>query len=459
MGGSEEQYRTASRFRDNLIDPALSNQTYLGLQNQGFQNQVQNIDRMGDLRARSEETVPGALVNAYQNYHAGEDRTRKQAEENQIMEQRSGIMKHQNYVNEGMPAVNEGQLIQNANAKTTGEGQKILNQQQQNILDEQAANNKWQGEADSNGIPHRVLGYQAELRDKQLKPVATQSGIRVNEAVSGREAKRLDMDIENEKRKKQAQDLDDIITGIKYDKTLTPEQQDKKIYDLTHNVAGGPIPVAALPGLAAKSQINATRATKANQTAEDTALHLSVPYQEMKAKLAPVEKSLSSLEEIKRQLDLYKEHTRTIGQVRGLEDPIANTARENISNLADEVIPGYGNKLREASAWSGVQTRMEDTVNDIEKALAKKFRDAKATIDPKLANLNEVKAIEQKIAALDQEPGKKENTLELPKPSAPSMADRVNAPAAGAPPRTVRGIFSPSAVGVPINDPNPVVRK
>ena len=459
MGGSEEQYRAASRFRDNLVDPSLNNQTYLGLQNQGFQNQVQNIDRMGDLRARSEETIPGALVNAYQSYHAGQDRARKQAEENQIMEQRSGIMQHQNYVNEGMPDVNEGQRIQNANAKTTGEGQEIFNKQQQGLLDEQNSSNAWRGQTNSSGLKNRESEYTAKLKNDMLAPRATQSGIDVNRMLATQSGDRLQMEKDEKERQRQAEDLDNMIIGIRSDKTLTPDQQEQKIYDLTHNAPGGKIPVAALPGIAAKAQMNASRAAKANQTAEDTALHLSVPYQDMKSKLAPVEKSLTSLEEIKRQLDLYKEHTRTIGQVPGLEDPIANTARENISNLADEVIPGYGNKLRQASAWSGVQTRMEDTVNDIERALTQKFKDAKATIDPKLANLNEVRAIEQKITALGQDTAKKESTLELPKPAAPSMADKINAPASGAPPRMVRGQFSPSAVGVPITNPNPVVRK
>lgn len=444
MGGSEEQYRAASRFRDNYVDPERNNRTYLDLQNQGFQNTAANIDRMGDLRAKSEETIPGALVNAFESFKGGQDRARKQAEENQVMEQRQGMMTHQNYVNQGMPAVNDAQ--------------RIFNAQQQGMLDEQNATNTWRGQTNSSGLTNRQSEFSAKLKNDQLAPVATQSGIDVNKTLANQSGERLRMDKDRMERERQIEDLDNMIMGIRGDKSLTPEQQEQKIYDLTHSTSMGKIPTAALPGLAFKSQVNASRAAKANETAENTALHLSVPYQDMRSKLAPVEKNLGNLEEIKRQVALYKEHTRMIGQIPGLEDPIANSARENISNLADEVIPGYGAKLRQQSAFTGVQTRMEDTVRDISQALAQKFKDAKNTIDPKLANLNEVRAIEQKVNALGLDTGKKENTLSLPKANTSSMADRVNAAPTAAPPRTVRGVFSPSAVGVPVSNPNPVVR-
>jgi len=442
VGGSEEQYRAASRFRDNLVDPSLSNQTYLGLQNQGFQNQTANIDRMGDLRARSEEMIPGALVNAYQSYHAGEDRSRKQAEENQIMEQRTGQIAHQNYVNQSMPE----------HLKTT----QILNQQQQGVLDEANASNKWRGETNSSGNTNRRSEYAAKLKNDQLASVATQAGIDTNRRIADQSGATLKMQQDEKARQYEAENLDNIIVGIRSDRSLTPDEQEKKIYNLTHNATGGKIPLAALPGIAAKSQISASRATRANQTAEQTALHLSVPYQDMKAKLDPVAKNLGALEEIKTNLELYKNHTRTLGQIPELEDPIANTARENIANLADQVIPGYGAKLRERSVKQGVQSRMEDTVNDLEQALTRKFKEAKAVIDPQMANTNEVRAIEEKIKALGS--GKNPNTLKIPRAAASSMAERVNTPVSGAPPRMVGGQFSPSAVGVPISNPNPVVR-
>jgi hypothetical protein len=424
-----------------LVDPSLSNQTYLGLQNQGFQNQTANIDRMGDLRARSEETIPGALVNAYQSYHAGEDRSRKQAEENQIMEQRTGQIKHQGYVNEGMPYVNEAQRIQN--------------EQQQNTLNEQTAQNKWLGETGSDGVTNRDTGYKADLRERVLKPVGSQSAINLNEKISGRADTELGMAKDAAARARESEDLQNTIIGINSDMTLSPVQKQQKISSLTYR-GGGKIPAAALAGIAAKTQTDAARAAEANRLATQTATHLSVPYQDMKAKLDPVSKSLGALEEIKTNLELYKTHTRALGQIPELEDPIANTARDNIANLADQIIPGYGAKLRERSVKQGVQSRMEDTVNDLEQALTRKFKDAKAVIDPQMANTTEVRAIEQKIKELGS--GKNPNTLKIPRAAASSMAERVNTPVSGAPTRMVGGQFSPSAVGVPISNPNPVVR-
>lgn len=441
MGGSEEQYRAASRFRDNLVDPSLSNQTYLGLQNQGFQNQTDNIDRMGDLRARSEETIPGALVNAYQSYHAGEDRSRKQAEENQIMEQRAGQIKHQGYVNEGMPDVNEGQRIQK--------------EQQQGVLNEQTAKNTWMDQPNSPGVTNRQAEYTAALKSAQLEPVSKQSGIHLNEKLSGRADTELGMLKSEKDRALEIENLQNTIIGINSDMTLSPVQKQQKISSLTYK-SGGKIPASALAGIAAKTQIDSARAAEANRLANQTATNLSVPYLDMKAKLDPVSKSLGALEEIKTNLELFKNHTRVLGQIPELEDPVANTARENIANLADQVIPGYGAKLRERSVKQGVQSRMEDTVNDLEQALTRKFKDAKAVIDPQMANTTEVRAIEEKIKAFGS--GKNPNTLKIPKAAASSMAERVNTPVSGAPPRMVGGQFSPSAVGVPIANPTPVVR-